>query len=109
MFQAGGHRRGQHVEKQTFGPGLLAIARADEVLQQHIRRARDAGDIEHEEHDHAAAGYVWRAGCPHGIDRSRHRYQTDERDEPRDCPPRPANNNAPTGELNAHRHTAEGS
>ena len=71
LLQARGDRRGQHVEQQALGLGLLELERgaggrarqrplpgADEVLEQRVRRRRDAEDVEREERDDDAA-----AGC----------------------------------------------
>ncbi len=83
LLEPCGHRLRQHVQQQALGPGLLALPLPHEVLQQHVRGARHADDVQREEADHHAAWDVRCAGGQRGIDRRGHADQADERDEPR--------------------------
>jgi hypothetical protein len=121
LLEARRHRLGEDVEKHALGLGLLefecvvlagefcqrSLPRPHEVLEQRVCGRRHAEDVEREERDYHAVGNMGRASGEGGIDRAGDRDEADEGNEPGDGLTRSHEQQCPSGDVIAHRHTAE--
>src|SRR5437764_2208560 len=84
-LQPRGDRGREDIQQKALRPCLRPLARAYEVLQEHVRRGGQAQDVESEECDYEAVRDIGRARGEGRVDPDRYDDETYEGHEPGDC------------------------